>query len=63
MFVKCVHIFLQTYFGFGFIGVLRHMQRYFSPYPQRDRKRRLNGAVSESPYKKGGPVSVLRRAR
>ena len=34
------------------------------PYPQRDRKRRLNGGgVSESPYKKGGPVSVLGRAR
>ena len=37
--------------------------RMCPPYPQRDRKRRLNGAVSESPYKKGGPVSVFARAR
>ena len=36
--------------------------RMCPPYPQRDRKRRLNG-VSESPYKKGGPVSVFGRAR
>ena len=34
------------------------------PYPQRDRKRRLKwGGVSESPYKKVGPVSVLGLAR
>ena len=28
------------------------------PYLQRDRKRRLIGAVSESPYKKGGLVGA-----
>ena len=34
------------------------------PYPQRDRKRRPKwGGVSESSYKKVGPVSVLGRAR
>ena len=38
--------------------------RMYPLYPQRDRKRRLNGGgVSESPYKKVGPVSVLGRAR
>ena len=32
--------------------------------PQRDRKKATKwGGVSESPYKKGGPVSVLGRAR
>ena len=37
--------------------------RMCPPYPQHDRKRRLNGAVLKSPYKNGGPVSVLGRAR
>ena len=33
-------------------------------YPQRDRKKATKwGGVSESPYKKDGPVSVLGRAR
>ena len=37
--------------------------RMCPPYPKRDRKRRLNGAVCRnSPYKKGGPVSVIGRA-
>ena len=34
------------------------------PYPQRDRKKATKwGGVSESPYKKDGPVSVLGRVR
>ena len=38
--------------------------RMCPPYPQRDRKRRLNGAVCRNHrIKKGGPVSVLGRAR
>ena len=33
--------------------------RMCPPYPQRDRKKATKwGGVSESPYKKGGPVSV-----
>ena len=33
-------------------------------YPQRDRKKATKlGGVSESPYKKDGPVSLLGRAR
>ena len=38
--------------------------RMCPPYPQRDRKRRLNGAVlSESPYKKGWSRVGVGRAR
>ena len=38
--------------------------RMCPPYPQRDRKKATKwGGVSESPFKKGGPVSVLGRAR
>ena len=33
------------------------------PYPERDRKRRLNRAVCRNHRIKGGPVSVLGRAR
>ena len=32
--------------------------RMYPPYPKRDRKRRLNGAVRRNHRKKGGPVSV-----
>ena len=38
--------------------------RMSPPYPQRDRKRRLNGAVCPNHrFQKGGPVSLLGRAR
>ena len=38
--------------------------RMYPPYPKRDRKRRLNGAVCwNHRIKRVGPVSVLGRAR